>query len=207
MRKILISVLIILALVVLWLWRGRDFVTFADRFKTVEASVQPITEISYEGSGTGGRLHVADADLSLDETRLDAAKPNVGTTKDGQLALSFGGKVFPFGTVRPSSESSPSEDERLVADVPSGDTVKLSIEHSAMAWPNFFEVNYMTGNSPKWKRYIYRKLSWTKANGAKLEMLWRYEQFFYANDGWVAAFMTRPEATGLIRVEILNASR
>src|SRR4029077_18906399 len=140
------------------------------------------------------------ADLSLDQAKLSETKPNVGTTKAGQLALSFNGKVFPFG-------SSNSQDDKLAASIPAGDTAKISIEHSALAWPNFFEVNYMTGNSPKWKRYIYRKLMWTKANGAKLEMVWRYEQFFYANDGWVQAFMTRPETTGLIRVEISNPSQ
>ncbi len=200
MRKILIALLIVVTLAVLWLWRGRDLVTLADRFKTIETSSNLVNSITYEGSGTGGTLHVAESDLTLDETKLGEAKPNVGTTKDGQLALSFGGRVFPFGPAA-------SQDDKLSANVPSGDVAKISIEHSAIAWPNFFEVNYMTGNSPKWKRYIYRKLTWTKANGAKLEMLWRYEQFFYANDGWIEAFMTRPETTGLIRVEISNASR
>jgi hypothetical protein len=200
MRKILVFILIILALVVWWLWRGRDVVTIADRLKTIEASSQPVTSIRYDGSGTGGILHIAETDLTLDETKLGDTKPNVGTTKDGQLALSFHGKVFPFG---PAS----SQDDKLAANLPGGESATISIEHSAAAWPNFFEVNFMTGNSPKWKRYIYRKLSWRKASGAKLEMLWRYEQFFYGNDGWVEAFMVRPEYTGLIRVEISEPSR
>ncbi|HST30794.1 MAG TPA: hypothetical protein VLK27_08145 [Chthoniobacterales bacterium] len=198
MRKILITILIITAFAVIWLWRGQELAPLVDRFKTIETSSQKISAISYEGSGTGGVLRVADIDLSLDETRLSGAKPNVGTTKDGQIALSFRGKVFPFGPAL-------SQDEKLSANVPSGDTARVSIEHGALAWPNFFEVNFMTGNSPKWKRYIYRKLTWRKPEGAKLEMLWRYEQFFYRNDGWVAAFMNRPPATGLIRVEISNA--
>jgi hypothetical protein len=200
MRKILIALLIVVALAVLWLWRGRDLVTLADRFKTIETSSRSVDSITYEGSGTGGTLHVAEADLTLDETKLGETKPNVGTTKDGQLALSFHEKVFTFGLAL-------SQDDKLSANLPSGDIATISIEHSAVAWPNFFEVNFMTGNSPKWKRYIYRKLTWTKPNGAKLEILWRYEQFFYQNDGWVEAFMTRPEATGLIRVEISGASR
>jgi len=200
MRRILLALLIILALMVLWLWRGRDFVSFADRFKTIETSSLPISAISYEGNGTGGTLRVGDIGLALDETLLSGQKPNVGTTKDGQLALSFGGKVFPFGP-------SISQEDKLSANLPSGDSATILTERSALAWPNFFEVNFMTGNSPKWKRYIYRKLIWKKTNGAKLEMLWRYEQFFYQNDGWVSAFMVRPETTGLIRVEISNTSR
>jgi hypothetical protein len=200
MRKVLIVLLIIIALPVVWLWRGRDLSGFVDRFKTIETSSRPIDVMSYEGTGSGGVLHVADVDLTLDETVFDGPKPNVGTTKDGQLALSFGGNVFPFGPTLP-------QDDKLAAKVPGDDSATISIEHSAMAWPNFFEVNYMTGNSPKWKRYIYRKLIWKKPSGAKLEMLWRYEQFFYRNDGWVEAFMTRPGATGLIRVEISDGSR
>ena len=200
MRKVLIILLIIVALTVLWLWRGRDLVTVGDRFKTIQTSSKSVDSINYAGTGTGGTLHVADIDLTLDETQLGKTKPNVGTTKDGQLALSFGGKVFPFGPSLP-------QDDKLAANVPGGDSATLSIEHSVLAWPNFFEVNFMTGNSPKWKRYIYRRLTWKKANGAKLEMLWRYEQFFYRNDGWLEAFMNRPEATGLIRVEISDGSR
>ena len=200
MRKILIALLVILALAVLWLWRGRNLVTLADRFRLIEASSHSIETIAYNGEGSGGTLRIGDVSLSLDEVRLAGGPPNVGTTKDGQLALSFGGKVFPFGPAI-------SQEDKLAANLPNGDTATLSIEHSALAWPNFFEVNFMTGNSPKWKRYIYRKLAWTKPSGAKLEMLWRYEQFFYQNDGWVESFMVRRETTGLIRVEISNGSR
>jgi len=200
MRKVLIALLILVALVVLWLWRGRDLVTFADRFATTEANSQPITAIAYNGEGSGGSLKVNDVMLSLNEVQLSGGRPNVGTTLDGQLALSYTGRVFAFGHL-------PVDTQQLLAIPDRDDTTTLSVTHSALAWPNFFEVNYMTGNSPKWKRYIYRKLIWTKPSGAKLEMVWRYEQFFYANDGWVEAFMTRPETTGLIRVEISNASR
>ncbi|HJT46338.1 MAG TPA: hypothetical protein VJ721_08730, partial [Chthoniobacterales bacterium] len=160
----------------------------------------PITTITYTGDGSGGALQVDDVSLSLDEARLSAGRPNIGTTKDGQLALSYGGRVFAFGAV-------PIDTQQLRVTRAAEDTAAIVIEHSVLAWPNFFEVNFMTGNSPKWKRYIYRKLNWTRSNGAKLEMLWRYEQFFYRNDGWVEAFMVRPESTGLIRVEISNPSR
>jgi hypothetical protein len=199
-RKIFVAVLIILALAVWWLWRGRDLVTFADKFKLIETSSHPIDSIAYEGDGSGGALQIGEARLSLDEVQLANGMPNVGTTKDGQLALSYAGHVFAFGHI-------PIDTQQLRAARAAEDTAALSIEHSALAWPNFFEVNFMTGNSPKWKRYIYRKLTWKKPNGTKLEMLWRYEQFFYQNDGWVEAFMVRPETTGLIRVEISDTSR
>jgi hypothetical protein len=198
MRKILIALVVVIMLAVLWLWRGRDLSTLADRFETIETSARSITAIIYEGSGTGGLLHVDDVDLSLNEVELGGATPSVGTTKDEQLALSFTGKVFRFGPV---------QDDKLAAIVVCGDTATISIKHGAMPWPNFFETNFMTGNSPTWKRNRYQKLVWKKPDGTKLEMLWRYEQYSYPNDGWTTAFMTRPGSTGLIRIEISNASR
>ena len=173
-------------------------VIVVDRFKTIETTLRPITAIVYDGSGTGGVLHIDDVDLSLNDIQLGGATPSFGTTKDGQLALSFTGKVFPFGPV---------QGEKLAANVPGGDAAKISIDHSVVAWPNFFETNFVTGNSPKWKRHIYQRVVWKKGNGARLEMVWRYEQFYYPGNGWTDALMTRPSSTGLIRVEISDAPR
>ena len=200
MRKILLLILLILALVVLWLWRGRDLSILLDRFGTVQTASNPIDAIAYNGDGSGGTLQIADRNLSLDEARLSAGRPNIGTTNDAQLALSYAGKVFPFGPIS-------LETQQLRTNRPGDDTATLSISHSAVPWPNFFEINYMTGNSPKWKRNIYQKLVWKKSNGAKLEMVWRYEQFFYQNNGWTEGLMIRPPATGLIRVEISEPTR
>ena len=200
MRKILIALLLVIAFGALWLWRGRDLSMLIDRFKLIETSSRPIKTIAYEGKGTGGILHVEDLDLSLNEVELGTAQPSIGTTKDDQLALSFGGKVFPFGPTQSGTES-------LVTVTPSGDVATISIQHSPISWPNFFEINFMTGKSPQWKRHIYQKLVWKKPAGAKLEMLWRYEQYFYPEDRWTNAFMTREGATGLIRIDISNADR
>jgi len=200
MRKILIVLILIVTISILWLWRGRDLSMLIDRFELIETSSRLIKTITYEGNGTGGILHVENLDLSLNEVELGTAQPSIGTTKDDQLALSFGGKVFPFGPTQSGTGG-------LVAATPPGDVATISIQHSPISWPNFFETNFMTGNSPRWKRHIYEKLSWKKPTGAKLEMLWRYEQYFYSQDHWTEALMTRPGATGLIRVEISDASR
>ena len=199
MRKILIALLLVVILGGLWLWRGRDLSILIDRFYVVETNSRPVKSISYEGSGTAGILRVDDLALSLNEVELGGAQPSVGTTKDNQLALSFNGKVFPFG---PASGG-----DNLAAAVANDDVAFVSIQHSAIPWPNFFETNFMTGNSPRWKRHNYQKLSWKKPTGAKIEMLWRYEQYFYSQDHWTEAQMTRPGATGLIRVEISEAPR
>ena len=65
----------------------------------------------------------------------------------------------------------------------------------------------MTGKSPSWRRYLYRALIWHKANGAKLEMTWRYEQHNLPGNGWTEAEMISNDAPGLIRVDISNAAR
>jgi hypothetical protein len=199
MRKILIVLLIGIVGAGLWLWRGRDFSMLIDRFELIETSSRPIKTIAYEGNGAGGILHVDDLDLSLNDVQPGTAHPSIGTTKDDQLALSFGGKVFPFGPIQSGTGS-------LVAAMPPGDVATISIQHSPISWPNFFEINFMTGKSPSWKRHIYQKLVWKKPTGAKLEMLWRYEQYFYPEDRWTEAFMTRPGSTGLIRIDISNAA-
>jgi hypothetical protein len=200
MRKILIVLLLIIALGTLWLWRGRDLSMFADRFHVVETSSRPIKTIVYEGNGTGGILQIDGLDLRLNELALEGAQPNIGTTKDNQLALSFEGKVLPFGPVQ-------GDLGRLTVTSPPLDIATFATEHGSIPWPNFFEVNFMTGNSPRWKRNVYQRITWKKPNGARLEMIWRYEQFFYPGNGWTEALMTRQGAAGLIRVEISGASR
>ena len=201
MRKILIVLLIVIVTMsILWVFDGRQLSLFIDRFETVEALSRPIKTLAYEGNGTGGILHVEDIALSLNEAQLGGAQPNVGTTKEGQLALSFGGKVFPFGPIQSGTEN-------LVTAPPASDDATVSVQHSAISWPNFFNFNFMSGKSPSWKRHLYQKLVWKKTTGAELEMVWRYEQYFYGDQGWLDGAMTREGTTGLIRIEISNAAR
>jgi len=199
-RLIFVFLIVIVTMSILWVFDGRQLSLLVDRFETIETSSRPIKTLAYEGNGTGGLLHVEDLILSLNEVELGGARPNVGTTKDDQLALSFAGKVFPFGLMQSGAGS-------LATTTPPDDVATISIQHSPVSWPNFFEINFMTGKSPSWKRHVYQKLLWKKPNGAKLEMLWRYEQYFYPEDRWTAAFMSRPGSTGLIRIDISNAGR
>jgi hypothetical protein len=202
MRRILIALLIFIVLVVtmsiLWIFGGRQLSLFVDRFKTVEIASVPIKSLVYEGSGTGGLLRINN-DLGLNLTPADpkTAPPNIGTTKDGQLALSFGGKVFPFGPPQSDAES-------LATAPQTGNDAAMSIQHSVLSWIEPLNFNFITGKSPSWKRHQYYRLTWKKQNGAKLEMLWRYEQYFYPDNGWTGGMMTREGSTGLIRVEIQN---
>jgi hypothetical protein len=199
MRRILITLVILVACVIvgsaIWIFGGRQLSLFIDRFGTAEISSARINSITYEGSGTGGILRVNDLALSLNSAEPTSSTPNIGSTKDGQLALAAGGKVFAFGP--PQSEA-----ENLAAVPPASDNASIVFRRSVLSWPTPFDLNFMTGHSPSWKRYLYYQVRWQKQNGAKLEMLWRYEQYFYSGDGWASGFMTREGSTGLIRVDI-----
>jgi hypothetical protein len=197
MRKILITLGILIAFVIAllatWIFEGRQISLFLDRFGTIEMTSARINSIAYNGRGTGGTLRVNDLELSLND-RNDPA-PSIGTTKNEQLGLANGGKVFAFGPAQTQAEN-------LATVPPPGDDAFIEIRRSALSWPTPFEINFMTGHSPSWKRHLYYRLLWKKPSGAKLEMFWRYEQYFYPDNGWASGFMTYKGSTGLIQVDI-----
>jgi hypothetical protein len=197
MRKILLTLAVlvagIIATLAAWIFGGRQISFFLDRFGTIEMSSAPINSIKYEGNGTGGILYANDLALSLNDR--NGPTPSVGTTKTDQLALADKGKVFAFGSVR-------TEAENLTTVPPAGDDASIEIRRSALSWPTPFDLNFMTGQAPSWKRHLYYRLVWKKPSGAKLEMLWRYEQYFYPGNGWANGFMTREGSTGLIQIGI-----
>ena len=201
-RKLLITLVILIACIAAilasWIFSGREISLFIDRFRTVEIDSAKINSIAYEGSGTGGILIVNDVKLSLNETAPNLS-PSMGSTKDNQFALASGGKVFAFG---PMASTTDGAADHLAAAPPSGDDVSLVTRRSILTWPTPFDFNFMTGQSPSWKRHIYYQLRWKKSSGATLEMLWRYEQYFYPRNGWGSGFMTREGSTGLIRLDI-----
>ena len=197
MRKILITLAVFIAVVfaflATWIFYGHQMSLLLDRFGTIEMTSIRINSIAYQGDGTGGILHVNDLELSLNDRNGPAS--SIGTTKNDQLALADRGKVFAFGPVRTEAEN--------LATVPSaGDDASIEIRRSILNWRTPFEVNLMTGHSPSWKRHLYYRVRWKKPSGATLEMLWRYEQYFYPGNGWGSGFMTRQGSTGLTRVEI-----
>jgi hypothetical protein len=205
MRRIVTGIAIIIALLVvisaIWIFGGQRLSLLVDRFGTIETGSTAITSISYKGSGNGGILRFNDLDLGLDDTAPPAISPNVGTTKDGQLAVSIGGKVFAFGQLRSS------EGDELAADRPSGDNASITTRHSALSWPTPFDFNFMTGQSPVWRRYLYYELGWKKPSDTRLQMVWRYEEYFYSGNGWTSGRGTRQGVTGLVRVDISNTDR
>ena len=163
MRKILISLVIFLAVVIAilaaWIFGGRQISLFLDRLGTIEVTSARINSIAYQGNGTGGILHVNDLELGLNDRNGPA--PSIGTTKNDHLALADRGKVFAFGPVR-------TEAENLATVPPAGDDASIEIRRTILNWPTPFEVNFMTGHSPSWKRHLYYRVRWKKPSGANL---------------------------------------
>src|SRR5438874_11639070 len=134
MRKILITlgivILFVIAILATWIFEGRQVSLFLDRFGTIEMTSARINSITYEGSGTGGILHINDLALGLNDK--NGLTPNIGTTKDGQLALAASGKVFAFGPPR-------SEAENLAAVPPANDDASIAFRRSFLSWPTPFD--------------------------------------------------------------------
>jgi hypothetical protein len=207
MRKLLIIVgilVLIIALLALWIFGGRQISMFIDRFETIEIASVPIHSVAYEGSGTGGWLTVNDVHLSLGDIINRKIALSIGSTKDNQFALASGGKVFALGLLTHTGENG---GEYLAVVPPAGDEAFLVTRHSPLSWPTPFDFNFMTGHSPSWKRHMYYELRWKKPSGATLDVIWRYEQPFYGQqlvpgDGWGSGFSVHGGSTGLTRVEI-----
>jgi hypothetical protein len=178
MRKILIIVfIVIVTMSILWIFTGAQIARLVDRFGTRTIESKPVHSISYEGSGERGSLVIDGDGVFL---FLAPLNPHVGSTKDNQLALAHGGKVFAFGNLR-----SP---DALATEIGDGDVALLITKESFVSWPE-------AGAYGRLNRNVYTELSWTRPSGAKLKMIWWLER--HADE----------IAVHLIRVEITNATR
>ncbi len=82
-------------------------------------------------------------------------------------------------------DGTPQDDEKpMPAFAPGpGDTMSAALDRSLLSWPAPYRINWMTGYTPSWQRYIYHRFSWTKASGARLDILWRYRQDYDGVNG------------------------
>lgn len=87
-----------------------------------------------------------------------------------------------------------------------GDRVTFERKEGWFAWPNWFEMNFMTGATPQWKRFVTYRLVWEKSSGDTLTLSWRFEHYYYPLDGWLDADMSG-EGCGLVQAVIARAPR
>lgn len=219
MRRFIDCLLIfVLILPPLWLFTARWCITQLDRVYTVTQALLPSDHVGLTGLYflKGRSLQIGDtvgsadgpkdgwnADLTQGSHVLDPG-PLAKLTSDehDRLIVTYADQTFVLGM---PAGTMPGADGQVAAFRPDrGDKVSITIEHSALAWPTPFEVNFMTGYVHRWRRWLYYRLIWEKASGQRLTMVWKYEQGWHQQDHWTRPYPWDFE-TGLIRVDIQPA--
>ncbi len=201
MRRILVKSLIAVALIALaisgWVIGARPLSILVDRAHTVQVDSQPVTELGIDDA-SGGMIRINSLLMNIAMPDNRPFPMTMATDAQGRFDVTINGKLIVLGSVADSAEGSRG---RVVRPEP-GDRATFSISRSFISWPTPFDFNFMSGHSPSSKRHMYYRLLWHKPDGTELEMLWRYEQYFYGSDGWASGFMTREGSTGLLRAQI-----
>lgn len=205
----------ILVLGVLWLVMARQFSQVVDSFATVRVADLSPSPFGWNGTWLqfGPPLGAVSENLVGDTPTIDpqfrslsltgpaplyGSAADISVDAEGRLVLSVGGKSFVLA-VRTGHylpvEAGDTDMPEFAAEP--GDSASLVIERSLFAWPTPFELNIVgLGATPTtWMRTIYYRLSWTKASGARLSMLWAGEQPYDSVNLWRApgGFLTKVE--------------
>jgi hypothetical protein len=199
--RFLIRPLVIgLALGLIWVMAGRQFTLLLDRFMTIGHASLPVGPIQYDGGGFAiGQFQMTFG--SIDNLRFDLY---LNSDHLNRVVLSSGGQSFVLGPR--TNPVDPSGRPEIDFTPEAGDELIFIRARSPLPWPTPFEFNIMIPHSPWWKRYVYYRLLWKKHSGARLEMLWRYEQQYYAASGWSQPAMMWNSQTGLLRIDIRPAT-
>ena len=184
-----------IALLGVWVAGARPLSLLLDRLHTVRIHSQAITQLGV-GEVSGGMLRINDLAMSTAMPNYSPFPLTMKVDPARQFVVQSGADAIALGRVEDSS----GEGRGTVVKPELDDQARFQIERSMLSWPTPFEINFMSGHSPSWKRHLYYRLLWDKADGGRLEMVWRYEQYYY--DHWASGFMTREGTTGLIRVDI-----
>ena len=189
MRIALFAGLAVAAGALLWLFTARSLGLLIDRVNVSRLSETPVHELAF----SKGTFEVAGAKLY---TLTPDTLPSGLTVRaqHSRAVIEYQGQTFPCG---------PSQGLKLSPDA--GDTVTLFTERSHLSWPVPFEMNFMTGVVPTWKRHCYTRLHWLKRSGARMEIVWRVEQGLFNEGGWRPPTMDII-TSGLLRVTIKPAA-
>jgi hypothetical protein len=181
--------LILAALFVGWIVGARSLSLVLDRLHTVPIDSIPVRGLGLEEIESGRlRINNLPMDLAGANNRRFPAEMMIDPAR--QFVVKAARRTIIVGQV----------DDSFVLRPAPNDKVRFQTDRGLISWPTPLEINFMTGNSASWKRHLYYRLLWEKPDHSRLEMVWRYEQYFY--DRWANGFMTRAGTTGLIRVDI-----
>lgn len=196
-------IIIVLALVfagIAWLSAGRRLTLLLDRVVSVNVRPLPVSPLSYDGGG----FLIGDLSMTFGATNNLVFPLCLSTSGSGFVTLSAGNRDFILGPRTNPSDGSGRPELDFIPEP--GDQLSFVTNTSLLAWPTPFEIRFMGGPSPWWRRYVYYRLHWKKRSGANLEMAWRYGQQFLAASGWSSPVMMWDSQTGLLSVDIHPAS-
>lgn len=177
MRWFLLSLTATAVLLAAWLILGRHVSLLLDRLGTIHAATLPTTPITF----SPGRLQIGDRAMLF-------------PLEDGQSMFTVQGNILTSHGKSFKIENEP------------GDVLSYTIHHSLLSWPTPLELNFMTGFSPTWKRHLYHRFLWKKANGASLFIECRYEQWLYTSLGWSGLEGMHSLKTGPPRIVIIQSN-
>ena len=199
-RMILWMVVPLLIAIALWLWKGRMLTLAVDRVLPVPVRQLPVSPITFRGS----EFLIGGESLTITMLNNENAPLTVATDTQHRIVLSMGRDAIVLGPrTNPVNPNGP-----LIVDFEADpeDQVQLTARESLLPWPNFFELGW-GASTPRWKKYFYYRLVWTKPSGARLEMRWRYEREYYERTGWTGPLMKYNFQCGLQSLEILPESK
>lgn len=186
------------AIAIIWLMFGRRISLALDRFVSGRRSPMPYdpSRIKFDPAGLSSYFALGSSGWSLSWPEQPwPSKLTVLTDRQNRLVLRADALSFTFGPVTTRWNDPTKPEYQFVPEV--GDTVSFTREISRVPWPTPFEYSILGGSSPKWKKFAYDRLRWSKASGAALEVVWRSEYWWYRKSGWADNWQRR-----LIRVSI-----
>jgi hypothetical protein len=196
--RILIAIAILIIAIVVWYTQARNAALLADRFGwTTGLGTRPLAEMSWNGT-----YPVIDDRMLGTTDSHDKRIVQFSVDADHHLVATANGKSIALGVERGTLMQTGDPEPQPAFHLGKGEVMTLTRRRGWVIWPNWFEMNFMTGQTPQWKRFITYRLHWRKPTGGALDLVWRYENYYYPQDGWLTADMTGPTQCGLVEVSI-----
>ncbi len=171
---------------------GRQISLVVDRCFPRGGLVKPTDPISieFDPEGISSRIVLGTLTWPLSwPWPPGACEVTITADPVGRLALHADARSFTFGPIQKSWTEQPKPQYQIIPEP--GDTVTFTRCIGRLPWPTPFTFNLLGGPAPKWKRFVYNRLRWTKTSAASLEIIWRSEEWFLRNSGWADTYQNR----------------
>jgi hypothetical protein len=207
--RIVVGIAIAVGLFYAWYVGARPVALWAyDHGASRSLGTKTISEIGWNGTYMVLNGETLDFDNSRDvPVRTGVPMMTLSVDAAHRLIASANGKSIMLGVGKGTLIQPGDPEPQPAFHGEPGDKITVARTQGRLSWPNWFETNYMTGNVAIWKRFVTIRWLWNKSSGASLEVLWRFEQYYFPQDGWVDADMMGATDCGVVKVHITPASR